>query len=77
MHDKAATESSQLHQLNFHSCLCAGPYVEMDGTRRAPDFFVAYMVYAVCFFLLIPAAGIGYLIWQGQAELGLNTLGTY
>ena len=51
--------------------------VEQDGTRRNPDFFTQYVSFIVLTSLLTPAAGLGYLIWQGQADLGISTLGSY
>ena len=51
--------------------------VEPDGTRRTPDFFVPYVSFILLAGLLTPAAGLGYLIWQGQADLGICTLGSY
>ncbi len=51
--------------------------VELDGTRRAPDFFVPYVTMIILTSVLTPAAGLGYLIWQDQADLGISTLGVY
>ena len=51
--------------------------VEPDGTRRTPDFFVPYVTFILLAGLLTPAAGVEYLIWQGQPDLGICTLGSY
>ncbi len=55
----------------------AGPMVELDGTRRAPDFFVPYVSFIILASILTPLAGLGYLVWEGQTDLGISTLGVY
>ena len=55
----------------------AGPMVELDGTRRLPDFFVPYVSFIVLASILTPLAGLGYLVWEGHADLGISTLGVY
>lgn len=51
--------------------------VELDGTRRAPDFFMPYVSFILLASVLTPLAGLGYLVWAGQADLGISTLGAY
>ena len=55
----------------------AGPMVELDGTSRVPDFFVPYVSFIILASILTPLAGLGYLVWEGQADLGVSTLGVY
>ncbi|KAL0023486.1 hypothetical protein WJX79_000502 [Trebouxia sp. C0005] len=55
----------------------AGPMVELDGTRRAPDFFVPYVSFIILASILTPLASLGYLVWEGQTDLGVSTLGVY
>ncbi len=51
--------------------------VELDGTSRVPDFFVPYVSFIILASILTPLAGLGYLVWEGQADLGVSTLGVY
>ncbi|KAL0046115.1 hypothetical protein WJX82_002820 [Trebouxia sp. C0006] len=54
-----------------------GPMVELDGTSRVPDFFVPYVFFIILASILTPLAGLGYLVWEGQGNLGVSTLGVY
>lgn len=51
--------------------------VELDGTRRTPDLFVPYVSFIILASILTPLAGLGYLVWEGQTDLGISTLGVY
>lgn len=51
--------------------------MELDGTSRVPDFFVPYVSFIILASILTPLAGLGYLVWEGQADLGVSTLGVY
>ncbi|DBA98819.1 TPA: hypothetical protein ACH3X1_014582 [Trebouxia sp. C0004] len=64
-------------QRNGPTVTFPGPMVELDGTRRAPDFFVPYVFFIILASILTPLAGLGYLVWEGQADLGISTLGVY
>ena len=57
--------------------LLAGPMVELDGTRRAPDFFQQYVSVIILATILTPLVGLGVLMKGGEADLGLSTLGVY
>ena len=51
--------------------------VELDGSSRLPDFFKQYVVVVLVGALLTPLAGLGILVKDGEASLGLSTLGGY
>ena len=51
--------------------------VELDGRRRAPDFFVPYVSFIILGTILVPSVALGLLIKDGDADLGLSTLGVY
>lgn len=51
--------------------------VELDGQRRTPDFFVPYVAFIILGTILTPLVALGLLIKDGEADLGLSTLGVY
>ena len=55
-----------------------GPFVELDGTRSPPSFFVAYVATVPLLLgIIVPTAGFGYLVWQNNTYLAASTLGLY
>ena len=61
---------------NASACV-AGPMVEPDGTERLPDYFAPYVSFVLLTAVLTPAAALGVLVWQGEADLGISTVGLY
>ena len=58
--------------------LLTGPFVELDGTRSPPSFFVAYVATVPLLLgIIVPTAGFGYLVWQNNTYLAASTLGLY
>ena len=51
--------------------------VELDGQRRTPDFFVPYVSFIVLGTILTPLVALGFLIKEGETDVGLSTLGVY